>query len=405
MRWEKESSSYRRGAWVCLYGVPLHAWNEQFFQLCVFESGRFLRTDCCSVGKNRLDFARVLIATPELDLIKSSVTALVDGIQVEIKIVEEWGYSMGEDSCLIDEESESEESQADCGEGHVDPEVYRSVDMLVERFKEGLEEEEPNEVQGMRDKEIFDESDARPVSSRAGTLSVLRKGSQDLSGVQEGKEDTSTPMKEAHMRPTNRSFFSKRTSSCPPEARRSVLSGPWSLEWLQDQNHGDAGVIFSASKRSRKALHQGPKFVKKGEQDRRRRKAGGPLRHPLHSIKKVARMPSKDRCEVLKVLKKSVRRRRGGDEVNRSCSLSRQASSGGSSSSVSVNNDWKNWVAVQGNDQMAVDDVWGIGKAIGVKFKGDNVNMFQILSRAGKGKKRNSGQVSGAGGTRKVDGC
>ncbi|XP_045831090.1 uncharacterized protein LOC123922415 [Trifolium pratense] len=30
---------------------------------------------------------------------------------------------------------------------------------------------------------------------------------------------------------------------------------------------------------------------------------------------------------------------------------------------------------------MAVNDVWGIGKAIGVKFKGDNVNMFNLLSR------------------------
>ncbi|CAJ2667059.1 unnamed protein product [Trifolium pratense] len=51
MRWDKETSPYRRGAWVRLYGVPLHAWNEQFFQLCVFESGRFLRTDSSS-GEN-----------------------------------------------------------------------------------------------------------------------------------------------------------------------------------------------------------------------------------------------------------------------------------------------------------------------------------------------------------------
>ncbi|MCI81457.1 hypothetical protein A2U01_0102731, partial [Trifolium medium] len=35
---------------------------------------------------------------------------------------------------------------------------------------------------------------------------------------------------------------------------------------------------------------------------------------------------------------------------------------------------------MQGNEQVAVDDVWGIGKAIDVKFKGDNVNMFSVLS-------------------------
>ncbi|MCI53154.1 hypothetical protein A2U01_0074400 [Trifolium medium] len=49
---------------------------------------------------------------------------------------------------------------------------------------------------------------------------------------------------------------------------------------------------------------------------------------------------------------------------------------------------------MQGTDQMALDDVWGIGKALGVKFKGDNANMFNVLSRAGKGKLKASGELS-----------
>ncbi|PNX70736.1 hypothetical protein L195_g057692, partial [Trifolium pratense] len=155
----------------------------------------------------------------------------------------------------------------------------------------------------------------------------------------------------------------KRTNSCPPKASRSILSGPWSLEWLHDHNHGDAGVIFSACKRMRTGVHPGGRQRKGRPSDPRKCKEGGPLRHPLHSIKKVARMPSNDRRDVLKVLKKSVRRRRGGDEVNRSCSVRRRVSSVESSSSASVNNDWQNWVAMQGTEQMAVDDVWGIGKA------------------------------------------
>ncbi|MCI65331.1 hypothetical protein A2U01_0086589 [Trifolium medium] len=58
---------------------------------------------------------------------------------------------------------------------------------------------------------------------------------------------------------------------------------------------------------------------------------------------------------------------------------------------------------MQGNDQVAVDNVWGIGKVIGVKFKGDNVNMFSVVSRAGKGKQEASGKVQG--GARKEKGC
>ncbi|MCI41961.1 hypothetical protein A2U01_0063195, partial [Trifolium medium] len=50
---------------------------------------------------------------------------------------------------------------------------------------------------------------------------------------------------------------------------------------------------------------------------------------------------------------------------------------------------------MQGDDHVVVNDVWGIGKAIGVKFNGDNVNMFSVLSRAGKGKQEASGQALG----------
>ncbi|PNX55975.1 putative sulfate transporter, partial [Trifolium pratense] len=175
VRWDKDALSYRRGAWVRLYGIPLHAWNEDFFKLCVFDCGRFLRTDCCSTEKDRLDFARVLIATPDLGIIKRFETVLVDGCQVEVKIVEEWGYAMGEDSCLFDEESGSDAAQSDCGEGHVDQEVSRDVDALFNNIKEGLEDEVCADVQGLREEESLDkqiegepdeEMEQRPVSTK-----------------------------------------------------------------------------------------------------------------------------------------------------------------------------------------------------------------------------------------------
>ncbi|CAJ2632329.1 unnamed protein product [Trifolium pratense] len=314
--------------------------------------------------------------------LKRSVTVLVDGIQVEIKIVEEWGYALGEDSCLFEEESEAESS---CGEGQEDQEVNHNVDLLVNQFKEGLEAEDHNEPQGMQDEEFLNKLEDNPGSAGVGTNSVLRMDSQEVVGEPVVRADVSPLSGDAVARSICRPLLSKRTSSCPPEARRSAISGPWSLEWLQDQNHGDAGVIFSASKKSRKQIINGPSIKRKVELDPRRRKAGGLLRHPFHSLKKVARMPSKDRCEVLKALKKKVRRRRGGDGFNRSCSMSRHVSSGDSVSSGSINNDWTNWVAIHGNDQVAVDDVWGIGKAIGVNSTlwGNSSHGFSYRSSVG----------------------
>ncbi|GAU10893.1 hypothetical protein TSUD_426990, partial [Trifolium subterraneum] len=85
--------------------------------------------------------------------------------------------------------------------------------------------------------------------------------------------------------------------SCPPIENCPVLSGPWSLEWMHDLNQGDAGVIFSASKRRKKGGISGARQKMEGQQDFKRRKAGGLLRHSLYSLKKVARLPSKDRNE------------------------------------------------------------------------------------------------------------
>ncbi|GAU29239.1 hypothetical protein TSUD_362290 [Trifolium subterraneum] len=68
-RWDKKALTYPRGAWVRLYGIPLHAWNVDFFRLCIMDCGSFLRVDSCFADKDRLDFARVLIAMPDLDIV------------------------------------------------------------------------------------------------------------------------------------------------------------------------------------------------------------------------------------------------------------------------------------------------------------------------------------------------
>lgn len=53
---------------------------------------------------------------------------------------------------------------------------------------------------------------------------------------------------------TNRKMHAKkmrhgaRANSCLPVRRCSLLSGPWSLEWLYEHNHGDADIIFSTKK-------------------------------------------------------------------------------------------------------------------------------------------------------------
>jgi hypothetical protein len=43
-------------------------------------------------------------------------------------------------------------------------------------------------------------------------------------------------------------------------------------------------------------------------------------------------------------------------------------------------------VALQGDDSKAADDVAEVGKSLGVFVKADQMNMFSVLSKAGKDK-------------------
>jgi hypothetical protein len=91
---------YERGAWLHVYGIPVHAWNDVFFRLCVFGIGIFLYVDDCTADKTRLDFARILIASPNIEIVNKTSEFLIDWVVYAIKIVEEWGCNFGEDAFM-----------------------------------------------------------------------------------------------------------------------------------------------------------------------------------------------------------------------------------------------------------------------------------------------------------------
>jgi hypothetical protein len=127
-----------------------------------------------------------------------------------------------------------------------------------------------------------------------------------------------------------------------------------------------------------------------------KRKAGGTLRHSIYSLKRIARLSSNDRIEVLKILKKSERQRRRRVGVGQSSKGTTLVPSVEAISSASVNNDWQHWVAMQANNGVIEDDVLEVGQALKVTFGGDNANMFSVLAKADKG--RQAPSVSAKGG-------
>jgi len=66
----------------------------------VFDCGSYLRSDNCSLASQRFDFARVLVFTSSFEVINMTDHISIDGVFVEIKIIEGWGFNLGEDVCL-----------------------------------------------------------------------------------------------------------------------------------------------------------------------------------------------------------------------------------------------------------------------------------------------------------------
>ncbi|MCH83074.1 sulfate transporter, partial [Trifolium medium] len=187
--------SFQRGAWVRLYGIPLHAWNEFFFKLCVLDCGRYMRADSCTVEKDGLDYARILIATPALEVVKSVEKLLVEGELIEVKIIEEWGMALGEDACLFDDEPESETYQSDNEAEHGDPEASVNVGMLVDKIAEDMavemEEEEHTRLREKVDDKVKHKQPEN-VSRGEGRDNVALQNSSSASWVPASNVDPAT---------------------------------------------------------------------------------------------------------------------------------------------------------------------------------------------------------------------
>jgi len=93
-----------------------------------------MRVDVSTTDKEHLDYACILIATSTLDIINAETNVMIDEAVVTIKIVEEWGFSIGEDVCLFEEDSVSDTHEN--GEDHGDLAVNNDgkVDDLVDNL-------------------------------------------------------------------------------------------------------------------------------------------------------------------------------------------------------------------------------------------------------------------------------
>jgi hypothetical protein len=105
------------------------------------------------------------------------------------------------------------------------------------------------------------------------------------------------------------------------------------------ERHEGAAIIFSAKKRFFKAGKRKVNYILEGGVSSKRRKISGELRHLVHTLKKVARLSSKDRYDVLQTLRKRARKRK--NNVNpQSGGVETSNGTSSEASYASVNKDW-----------------------------------------------------------------
>jgi len=160
-------------------------------------------------------------------------------------------------------------------------------------------------------------------------------------------------------------IYPSKAASCTNIRKSTSISGPWSFDWIKDHHLGDVGVVFS-HKKKKKVMHQRHKL---------------PLNPSLINLRCIARMPLKDRQNLIHMLKKLNKK---SAAPSSSYGSKNKESLDVISSSTLSGEDWKNWIPLHDKSNGGGKDIIDIGKAINLQFKGDCSNMFQVLCRPNK---------------------
>ena len=128
-----------------------------------------------------------------------------------------------------------------------------------------------------------------------------------------------------------------------PSLSQRNHSGPWSLEWLPARAKGADELAFDTKLETAPEGKIG-KEVSPVPKQQVKKKQPSIFKHSAGFVKRVARMTTGDRKEILKVLKKRDRKRKARKKASSSKVEFIPLSESSKNSNSSVNIEWENWV-------------------------------------------------------------
>ncbi|WJX40939.1 hypothetical protein P8452_28362 [Trifolium repens] len=112
--WNPKEISSDRSIWIRVYGVPVHAWRENFFKRILECTGEVIVLDDDTLKKRRFDYARVLIRTSALSFINQVEKVKIDEDFFVVRLLEEVSFyptRIAEKQSLQQVEDEESNSQ------------------------------------------------------------------------------------------------------------------------------------------------------------------------------------------------------------------------------------------------------------------------------------------------------
>ncbi|GAU41268.1 hypothetical protein TSUD_349080 [Trifolium subterraneum] len=189
--------------------------------------------------KGMMAFKRVvwvqLYATSALEVVKRRESLLVDGVMVEVQIMEEWGYTLGEDACLVDEECEEkfangmEEDDCLAFQKFSEENTHNQSTFSVNK-DELVREVAPNQKPPSSEEDppldvvVICHKSLHKDCVRIQELDVPVLSTEGL--AKQGRDDEiflPAANSEKIVEPARIPIRSKRTMSCPPEVKHFVI--------------------------------------------------------------------------------------------------------------------------------------------------------------------------------------
>jgi len=261
-----------------------------------------------TLDKVRFNYACVLISTSSLDIIKIGAKVLVDGELFDFDIIEEWGFALGEDACLDEEEKSQADDELQPDGEHNEVATNGDVNVLLNHLSE--EWHKVDSVHSVRPssslniEETMKVTSAEKASSAAGSLvahspaSAGSEAQRNVSGRQQTYINIMTDigntqhadnvvqnLTDVHggASKSRRSLSGgkrpiKRTASCPPGRAHYVMAGPWSLDWFDRHKCVSNGADHSLKSND---AHKQPSGASRAF----KKKGSGYIRHCAQNLK------------------------------------------------------------------------------------------------------------------------